>query len=200
MKVNLEKVKKIFETKISSYNTDDESFAYIPDEEMKIFLQTIKSIPKTISKFDLKDLQLSSQEIERWAIVYLKIHNMLHYEKTQTNITNNDYIELTEIEITATTFSETSQLVNNNDFKKLGTAYISLAIEAINNYHNSPFLISEKTLLGEFVYNGGFEISLWGLKIKENILSYVAKNVLERIKNNNYQKLLQKYRNFVYVI
>ncbi|BCX15495.1 MAG: hypothetical protein KatS3mg097_387 [Candidatus Parcubacteria bacterium] len=197
MNVDLEKVKKIFETKISNYDLNDESFAYIPNEEMKIFLQTIKNMPKTISKFNLKDLQLSHQEIEKWALIYLKIHNMLHYEKISTI---NDNIELIETEITATTFSETFHLIHNNDFKKLSTAYISLSLEAINNHHHSPFLISEKIILGEFVCNGGFEISLWGLKIKEHILSSVAKNILERINNNNYQKLLQKYQNFVYTI
>lgn len=197
MNVDLEKVKKIFETKINSYDINNESFAYMPDEEMKIFLKTIQNMPKTISKFNLKDLQLSRQEIEKWALIYLKIHNMLHQEKIQTN---SEYLELIETEITAITFAETFRLISNNDFKKLSTAYISMSIDAINNYHHSPFLISEKIFLGEFIYNGGFEISLWGLKIKEHILSCVAENILERIKNNNYQKLLQNYRNFVYTI
>jgi hypothetical protein len=163
----------------------------LPQAEVNVFINALKLVPELITKFDPRYFKFNKEEIERWSIIYLNIHNLFHSE------INENEIEKLEILTTAPIFIEVTKIIPPEDQEKLNAAYFILGVAALKINHKLEHLISEKIILGEFISLGGIEESIWGLKLNHQILTSVAKNILEKTENNNHYCLVKRYKNFI---
>ena len=171
-------------------NKDYLDLIYLPQEEAKIFLASLNNLNQYLVKFDSPILDKESTK--KWALIYLSLHNLLHSENSQQDITK------LEVFTTAPIFELTKKVLNENDFEKLCFAYFLLGLSSLKINHSLEYLISEKLILGEFVTIGGIEKGIWGLKFKYQFLPETAKNVFSKVQNDRHNFLLQKYKNYVF--
>lgn len=162
----------------------------IPSEEIKVFWASINILNHHIVKFDSPSLD--KNEIKKWALIYLALHNLFHSEVNHQDITK------LEVLTTAPIFTLTKDLLTEEDLAKLSFAYFLLGFTALRINHSLENLISEKLILGEFVAIGGIENGIWGLKFKHQILPTVAQNILAKVEKDRHNFLVKKYKNLVF--
>jgi len=170
----------------------DLNFNFIPKEEAKFFLTSLKNLNKIKGYFELTDL--SKEEIEKWSIIFLLLHDFFH------SLDNNQSIEKLETKITSQMFVISNEILNENQKLKLASSYVLLAIETLNNFHHSPYFISEKIVLGESYFQGVFEPSLWGIKINHAKFFEVNQKLNKKIENESFESLINNYKNFKFDI
>ncbi|GBD34578.1 hypothetical protein HRbin35_00311 [bacterium HR35] len=166
----------------------DLNFNFIPKEEAKFFLASLKNINKVKGYFELNEL--SKEEIEKWSIIFLLLHDFFH------SLADDSSIEKLETKITPQMFVASSEILNENQKLKLASAYILLGIETLNNFHHSPYFISEKIVLGESYFQGVFEPSLWGVKINHSKFFEVTQKLNKKIETESLERLIANYKNF----
>ncbi len=165
----------------------------LPEKEASVFVAALKEIPEILVKLDHKQLQnIDKEDIKKWAVIYLNLHNLFHSEKNE-----NDLNKL-EILTTAPILANLQEILSPQEQKLLNLAYFSLGLSALKINHRLEYLISEKIILGEFFAIGGIEEGIWGLKLKEEVLPNVAKNVLDKTLRDNHHHLVKKYSNFIF--
>ena len=184
----LESIKLILEKKEIDKNYLE--LKAIPVEEAKVFLASVNSLPQHLVKFDSPPLDRN--ELNKWALIYLALHNLFHSE------INHQDISKLEILTTAPIFTTTNNLLTEEDFAKLSFAYFLLGLTALRINHSLEHLISEKVILGEFVAIGGIENSVWGLKIKHQLLPTVSQNILSKTEKDRHSLLIKKYKNLIF--
>lgn len=191
---NLTEIKKTIENQIfqSSQNQNYSNFNAIPQEELAIISKSFSFLDKTLAKFDILRTGLNKNEIQKWSLIYLALHNLLHQE-------NNEVNDLTKLEIysTAPIFLYAQNLLEKNEQEKLIYAYFILGSNSLKIDHSLPHLISEKLILGEFIAFGGIEESLWGYKLKTDLMLQISQNILEKTNKDRINHLIAKYKNFV---
>lgn len=194
IQAQISEIKKIIESNsFQPYNLKKESmFDSIPAEELSLFLESFSLFDKILSKLDISKINLNKNEIQKWSLIYLALHNLLHKEN---NITN----DLTKLEIYSTTpiFIQTKDLIDKNDYQKLVYSYFILSSASLKINHSSPHLISEKLILGEFYAFGGIEQSIWGYQLKTDLIFQIAQNILEKTNKDRINLLINKYKNFI---
>lgn len=164
----------------------------LPQDEAQIFLSSLKNSFEILKKLDIEyHKKFSKEELQKWQLIYIKIHDLFHQVIYKEKLT-----EL-ELETTLSIFSENNLTVKNEDFEKLALAYFVLGVTALKNYHDSPYLISEKIILGEFISRGGCEESLWGLKCHHHMFVEVSKDLSQKLIKGTYTLLEKQYKNFV---
>jgi hypothetical protein len=163
---------------------------HLPSEEAKIFLASINNLDQHLTKFETS--LLDKNEARRWSLIYLALHNLLHSE------TENPDITKLEVFTTAPIFDLTKNILDEKDFEKLGLAYFLLGLSSLKINHSLEYLISEKLILGEFVAIGGVEKGIWGLKFKYQFLPQAASNIFNKVKNDRHNFLLKKYKNLIF--
>lgn len=176
---------------INNYN--DFNLQYIPEEELKLFINSLKEFHKNLLKFSKPNLQ--KQDLEKWILIYLYTHNLFHSQIQENE--SNDLIK-TELITTAPIFKIAKETLKEDDYIKLTFSYFLLGLTALQINHSLEYLISEKLILGEFVSVGGLEKSIWGLKFKHNVLLEVVDNLLDKIKRDRINLLVKKYRNITF--
>lgn len=187
----LQEIKKILEKDYSLEKTD---LRFIPEEEAKIFLEAIKNNEKIISKIDPFSVDYDKNELKKWQLIYLNLHDLYHQAIISQNLT-----EL-EIKATASILKEMVSFLEPLNLSKFYLAYLILGISSLKINHLLPYLISEKIILGEFVSVGGIETSIWGIKLKTQILHDVSNNIINKLQKDNYHSLVKKYKNFIFDI
>jgi hypothetical protein len=163
---------------------------HLPSEEAKIFLASVNNLNQYLTKFETSIL--NKDEAKRWSLIYLALHNLLHSE------TENPDITKLEVFTTAPIFDLTKNILDEKDFEKLSLAYFLLGLSSLKINHSLEYLISEKLILGEFVAIGGVEKGIWGLKFKYQFLPQAASNIFNKVKNDRHNFLLKKYKNLVF--
>jgi hypothetical protein len=184
----LEAIKLIIEKADSQENCFD--FSFLPQDEVKTFLASLNNLPKYLVNF--VSPKLDKNEVQKWALIYLALHNLWHSE-----INHQDIAKL-EIFTTAPIFHSTQNILSEEDLVKISFTYFLLGFSALKINHSLDYLISEKLILGEFVALGGIEKSIWGLKFKPEIMPSVAKNIQEKTEKDRHHFLLKKYKNLVF--
>jgi hypothetical protein len=163
---------------------------HIPSEEAKVFLASVNNLEQYLTK--LETSLLDKNEAKRWSLIYLALHDLLHSE------TENQDITKLEVFTTAPIFDLTKNILDEKDFEKLSLAYFLLSLSSLKINHSLEYLISEKLILGEFVAIGGVEKGIWGLKFKYQFLPEAASNIFTKVKNDRHNFLLKKYKNLVF--
>jgi hypothetical protein len=163
---------------------------HLPCEEAKIFLASVNNLNQYLTKLDSPLLDKDSAK--RWSLIYLALHNLLHSE------TENQDITKLEVFTTAPIFDLTKNILDEKDFEKLSLAYFLLGLSSLKINHSLEYLISEKLILGEFIAIGGVEKGIWGLKFKYQFLPQAASNIFNKVKNDRHNFLLKKYKNLVF--
>jgi hypothetical protein len=166
------------------------NFASLPQDEAKVFLACLNNLPKYLINF--VSPKLDKNEVQKWGLIYLALHNLWHSEINHQDITK------LEIFTTAPIFHSTQNILSEEDLAKLSFTYFLLGFSALKINHSLDYLISEKLILGEFVALGGIEKSIWGLKFKPEIMPSVAKNIQEKTEKDRHHFLLKKYKNLVF--
>jgi len=184
----LEKIKLILEK--TDLQKDYLNFSSLPKDEARVFLTSLNHLPKYLINF--VSPKLDKNEVQKWALIYLALHNLWHSE-----INHQDIIKL-EIFTTSPIFHSTQNILSEEDLAKLSFTYFLLGLSALKINHCLDHLISEKIILGEFVALGGIEKSIWGLKFKPEIMPSVAKNIQEKTEKDRHYFLLKKYKNLVF--
>lgn len=186
-------LKKIIENR--NFDISDPHFKldFLPQEEAKVFLSSFPLFDNILFKFDILKLTFDKEEIKKWALIYLALHNLFH--EKYNKIYGSDLTKL-EIYSTAPLFLDTKDLLEV-DFQKLTYAYFLLGSSSLKTNHSLPYLISEKLILGEFIALGNLEESLWGYQLKTNSMPEVAKNILEKTEKDRIHHLIKKYQNFI---
>jgi hypothetical protein len=162
----------------------------LPQDEAKVFLASVNNLEQYLNKIDNNILDKNS--VKRWSLIYLALHNLLHSE------TENPDITKLEVFTTAPIFDLTKNILNEEDFEKLSLAYFLLGLSSLKINHSLEYLISEKLILGEFVAIGGIEKGIWGLKFKYQFLPQAASNIFNKVKNDRHNFLLKKYKNLIF--
>jgi hypothetical protein len=163
---------------------------HIPSEEAKVFLASVNNLDQYLAK--LETSLLDKNEAKRWSLIYLALHDLLHSE------TENQDITKLEVFTTAPIFDLTKNILDEKDFEKLSLAYFLLSLSSLKINHSLEYLISEKLILGEFVAIGGVEKGIWGLKFKYQFLPQAASNIFNKVKNDRHNFLLRKYKNLIF--
>jgi hypothetical protein len=184
----LEEIKLILEK--TDLEKDRLNFSSLPKDEAKVFLISLNNLPRYLINF--VSPKLDKNEIQKWALAYLALHNLWHSE-----INHQDIAKL-EIFTTTPIFHSTKNILSEEDLAKLSFTYFLLGFSALKINHSLDYLISEKLILGEFVALGGIEKSIWGLKFKPEIIPSVAKNIQEKTEKDRHHFLLKKYKNLVF--
>lgn len=184
LKIHLDKFVK--NKNIEEFNIDK-----LPESEANIFINALKLLPELATKFDHNYFKLTKEEIQRWAIIYLNLHNLFHAE------INENEIKKLEILTTAPIFIEVAKIIPQEDQEKLYKSYFLLGGAALKINHKLEHLISEQIILGEFISLGGLERSIWGLKLNSHLLLEVTKNVLEKTQKDHHHYLIKRYKNFI---
>jgi hypothetical protein len=184
----LQEIKLILEKR--DLNRDYWDLKHLPCEEAKIFLASVNNLNQYLTKLDSPLLDKDSAK--RWSLIYLALHNLLHSE------TENQDITKLEVFTTAPIFDLTKNILDEKDFEKLSLAYFLLGLSSLKINHSLEYLISEKLILGEFVAIGGVEKGIWGLKFKYQFLPQAASNIFNKVKNDRHHFLLKKYKNLVF--
>jgi hypothetical protein len=188
MDKTLQEIKLILEKR--ELDRDYCDLKHLPCEEAKIFLASVNSLNQYLTKLDSP--LLNKNEAKRWSLIYLALHNLLHGEMDNQDITK------LEIYTTAPIFDLTKGILDEKDFEKLSLAYFLLGLSSLKINHSLEYLISEKLILGEFVAIGGVEKEIWGLKFKYQFLPQAAFNIFNKVKNDRHNFLLKKYKNLVF--
>jgi hypothetical protein len=174
-------------------------FSYLPPDEAKIFLTSLNNLQRYLIHFT--NPTVDKNEIQKWAFIYIALHNLWHSEINNQNI--EDIVKL-EILTTAPIFHSMEnilvqeKILKNDEFAKLSFSYFLLGLTALKINHSLEYLISEKIILGEFVALGGVEKDIWGLQFKPDIMPLVTKNIQNKIEKDTHHLLLKKYKNFVF--
>jgi hypothetical protein len=184
----LQEIKLILEKR--DLDRDYWDLKHLPCEEAKIFLASVNNLNQYLTKLDSPLLDKDSAK--RWSLIYLALHNLLHSE------TENQDITKLEVFTTAPIFDLTKNILDEKDFEKLSLAYFLLGLSSLKINHSLEYLISEKLILGEFVAIGGIEKGIWGLKFKYQFLPQAASNIFNKVKNDRHNFLLRKYKNLVF--
>ncbi len=183
-------IKKILENgDLTKTNLDLKA---MPHEETMVFLAALNQFEKLFLKLDPSWLKLEKNDLKRWGIVYLLLHDLFHAETQE-----NDLVKL-EIFTTAPIFINIQEITPQENVDRLVLAYFILGAASLKINHSLPALISEKIILGEFVAMGGLDDGIWGIRIKKDLLPKIASNVFEKSKRGNLQLLVKKYKNFVF--
>jgi hypothetical protein len=188
MDKTLQEIKLILESRDSDNVYWD--LNYLPQDEARVFLASVNNLNQYLSKIDNNILDKNSAK--RWSLIYLALHNLLHSE------TENPDITKLEVFTTAPIFDLTKNILNEEDFEKLSLAYFLLGLSSLKINHSLEYLISEKLILGEFVAIGGVEKGIWGLKFKYQFLPQAASNIFNKVKNDRHNFLLKKYKNLIF--
>jgi hypothetical protein len=188
MDKTLQEIKLILESRESESTYWD--LKYLPQDEAKVFLASVNNLNQYLNKIDNNILDKNSAK--RWSLIYLALHNLLHSETEDPDITK------LEVFTTAPIFDLTKNILNEEDFEKLSLAYFLLGLSSLKINHSLEYLISEKLILGEFVAIGGIEKGIWGLKFKYQFLPQAASNIFNKVKNDRHHFLLKKYKNLVF--
>lgn len=167
-------------------------FSNIPEEEVRIFLEASKNNLEFIKKLDISALRIDKNELQKWQILYIKLHDLYHKEFREEDLNK------LEIKTTASLFPDAEKVLDELGIEKLILAYISLGFSALKINRSSCYLISEKVLLGEFASLGGFERGIWGIKVNHKILPIVIRNVLDKLERGRHEMLVNKYKNFTF--
>ncbi len=162
----------------------------LPPEEARVFLNVLKQFEKFLNQFDPSWLNFNKDELQRWGFIYVLLHNLSHQ-----HINHSDLVKL-EILTTAPLFEDIRNFIPSEEYQKFIITYFILGSGSLKINKNLIYLISEKLILGEFVSFGGVENGLWGLRLKENLLPQIAKNILEKAEKDKISLLLKKYKNF----
>ena len=184
----LQEIRLILEKSDPERNTLD--LNHLPQEEAKIFLAAANNLNPYLVKLDSPILD--KNEAKRWSLIYITLHNLLHAEIQDKDITK------LEVLTTAPIFDLTKNILSEKDLEKLSLAYFLLGLSSLKINHYSEHLISEKLILGEFVAIGGVEKGIWGLKFKYQFLPEAALNIFNKVKNDRHNFLLKKYKNLVF--
>jgi hypothetical protein len=184
----LQEIKLILEKR--DLNRDYWDLKHLPSEEAKIFLASVNNLNQYLTKLDSPLLDKDSAK--RWSLIYLALHDLLHSE------TENQDITKLEVFTTAPIFDLTKNILDEKDFEKLSLAYFLLGLSSLKINHSLEYLISEKLILGEFVAIGGVEKGIWGLKFKYQFLPQAASNIFNKVKNDRHNFLLKKYKNLIF--
>jgi len=161
----------------------------IPQEELQIFTQSLKNLHEILHFFDMRET--NPQELERWALIYILLHDLFHQFYTSPEI---HYLET---QITTKIFKESENVLTKEQKQALQTSYLLLALNSLKTHHHSLYLISEKIILGEGYFYGIFEPSLWGQKINHQAFEEVIKSLTNKLEKDSLEKLFEKYKNFV---
>jgi hypothetical protein len=188
MDKTLQEIKLILEKR--DLGRDYWDLKHLPSEEAKIFLASVNNLNQYLAKLDSPLLDKDSAK--RWSLIYLALHDLLHSE------TENQDITKLEVFATAPIFDLTKNILDEKDFEKLSLAYFLLGLSSLKIDHSLEYLISEKLILGEFVAIGGVEKGIWGLKFKYQFLPQAALNIFNKVKNDRHNFLLKKYKNLVF--
>ncbi|MCS7200948.1 MAG: hypothetical protein NZ822_02275 [Patescibacteria group bacterium] len=184
-------LKKILEMKVEI--EDVLSLKNIPPEELKTYLGAIKIIEEIFNKIDYKTIQsLDKNDLKRWSLVFIFVHDIFHGINNLSNYT----LAKTEINSTLPAFQLLKNLVGINDYQKFIYAYFSLSASSLKINHQLENLISEKIILGEFHSIGGFDITRWGIKLKEDLFDYALQSINKKFENDKYSSLIKRYSNF----
>ena len=190
----IEEIKLIKEIKVILENKklseDYLSLNHLPPEEAKIFLASVNNLDQYFIKLQLPSLD--KNETKRWALIYITLHDLLHSEIKHQDITK------LEIFATAPIFELTRNILTEKDLEKLSISYFLLGLSSLKINHSLEYLISEKLILGEFVFIGGVEKGIWGLKFKYQFLLEAVTNVFKKVQNDRHNFLLKKYKNLVF--
>jgi hypothetical protein len=188
MDKTLQEIKLILEKR--DLGRDYWDLKHLPSEEAKIFLASVNNLNQYLAKLDSPLLDKDSAK--RWSLIYLALHDLLHSE------TENQDITKLEVFTTAPIFDLTKNILDEKNFEKLGLAYFLLGLSSLKINHSLEYLISEKLILGEFIAIGGVEKGIWGLKFKYQFLPQAASNIFNKVKNDRHNFLLKKYKNLVF--
>jgi len=188
MNKTLQEIKLILESGDSDNAYWD--LKYLPQDEARVFLASVNNLNQYLTKIDNNILDKNSAK--KWSLIYLALHNLLHSE------TENPDITKLEVFTTAPIFDLTKNILNEADLEKLSLAYFLLGLSSLKINHSLEYLISEKLILGEFVAIGGVEKGIWGLKFKYKLLPQAASNIFNKVKNDRHNFLLKKYKNLIF--
>ncbi len=164
----------------------------LPPEEARVFLNVLKQFERFLTYFDPSWLNFEKDEIKKWGFIYVTLHDLFHQH------TYHPDLNKLEILSTAPVLEEVQNFVSSEDYRKFATAYFILGLGSLKTNKSLIYLVSERLILGEFISFGGVENGLWGLKLKENLLPQIAKNILEKTQKDKLGFLLKKYRNFTF--
>ena len=138
MDKTLQEIKLILEKR--DIDRDYLDLKHLPSEEAKIFLASTNNLNQYLAK--LETSLLDKDGAKRWSLIYLAIHNLLHNE------TENQDITKLEVFTTAPIFDLTKNILDEKDFEKLSLAYFLLGLSSLKINHSLEYLISEKLILG----------------------------------------------------
>lgn len=184
------RIKKILEN--NNFGETHLSLKSMPQEEARVFLASLNQFEKLTLKFDPIWFKPHKDDLKRWGVIYLLLHDLFHSE-----INHQDLTKL-EIFTTAPIFNHVKEIVGKENTENLALAYFILGTGSLKINHSLNHLISEKIILGEFISVGGLDNGIWGFRIKKELLIDIAKNVLEKTEKDNHKLLIKKYKNFVF--
>lgn len=164
----------------------------MPQEEVVVFLAALNQFDKLFLKLDHSWLKLEKNDLRRWGIAYLLLHDLFHAETRESDLTK------LEILTTAQIFTKAKEISSQENLDRLSLAYFILGAASLKINHSLPVLISEKIILGEFVSVGGLDNGIWGIRIKKELLPETAAKVLEKTHKGSLRPLAKKYKNFIF--
>jgi len=163
---------------------------HLPEEEAKVFIQALKTLPDYIFKLENKNLK--KEELKKWAVIYILLHNLLHDE------IKNEEIDKLEILTTSPIFITLNNILEEKNKEYFSLAYFLLSLVSLKQNPKLQNLISEKLILSELLSLGGISYGLWGIKLKTEVLFMASENIFKKINHPNFEKLIKKTQNIIF--
>jgi hypothetical protein len=173
-------------------NTEEDylEIKHLPEQEAKTFIQSLKILPEYF--FKLENKSFKKEELKKWAFIYILLHNLLHSE------VKNENISKLEILTTSPIFISVKNILEEKEKECLALAYFLLSLVSLKNNPRLENLISEKLILSELLSLGGISYGIWGLKIKTEALFIASENILDKIDHPTFDKLIKKTQNIIF--
>lgn len=159
----LEKIGKLDIEKIDINRLKD-YFNNITSEEIEVVLDLIKNLD--FYKIRIENIDLNDDELKRYLIGNLAFRNEI----------KSNFKELIKIE---TSLLKTINTLPNDIKRKISLAYILKGIHILNLDKKEEIFKYKKITLKHFHDLGGFQTSLWGIKINYPVFDEILKNINE---------------------
>ncbi|GIW65784.1 MAG: hypothetical protein KatS3mg094_303 [Candidatus Parcubacteria bacterium] len=168
----LKEIDKLYNLKNWELNLFE--FNFVDKDEISAYLKFSNNFNNLDGIFS--NIQLNQENIKKNVLLYLLIRNLVN--------SNNDH-NFSLINNKIKTLKLIKEL-NFNYQENILKTYVLSGIYFIKENIDHPFINFKKSLLKYFHDSGGFDIDVWGVNIKINILiELIDRNDLEIILNKN---------------
>ena len=163
---------------VQELNTDKLKvmFGNIPSKEMEVYLDFIKNLEYLHLR--IENIELENEELKKYFIIYLSLYNL-----ARAAIENFDEIQFKTLEL----IKELEGNLKNNVLK----AYILFNIYLILQDKLTTSYKLPRLILKYADEMGGFEISMWGIKAKWDLLF----EIFNKISKEDISRFEKKYKN-----